>query len=400
MRNRNIILLSFGQAMALAGPPVVVLLGGILGMQLAPSPSLATLPISAMVIGVALFTIPASFFMRRFGRRVGFSLSSLMASLACLLAAYAVATNQFSAFCLAALLVGANGAFVQQYRFAATESVDPEYAGRAASFVLLGGIVGGFTGPGLAVLAKDWLPTQTYVGSFLVIAALYALASAALAFMIDVAVEEQVVDETGRGLRELVSQRLYLVAVLAGAVGYGVMSFIMTATPIQLHELHGYDLDQTALVIQSHIAAMYAPSLFTGFLMDRLGEVRVILMGLVAMFAAVALNVAGVDLAHYGAGLVLLGVGWNFLFIGGTVLLTRTYQPSERFRAQAANDFGVFGVTAAASLSAGAVLLPIGWDALNLVVVPFLLTVLAGVIAIRRGAYRKAVGEDAVVVST
>jgi MFS family permease len=326
-------------------------------------------------------------------------LSSFIASLACVLAAYAVAAENFGVFCLATLLIGSNGAFVQQYRFAATESVDPNYAGRATSLVLMGGILGGFIGPWLAVLAQDWVPTATYVGSFLSVAVLYALASVALSFIRDITPEERLEEAPARALVDLVTQRLYLLAVLAAAVGYGVMSLIMTATPIQLHELRGFDLDATALVIQSHLVGMYAPSLITGYLMDRLGEARVILLGVAAMFASIAMNVTGVALVNYWAGLVLLGVGWNFLFIGGTVLLTRTYRPAERFRAQAVNDFVVFGVTALASLSAGAALLPIGWNALNLLVVPFLLAVLIGIFLVRSKVFREDFGEEPAAIS-
>lgn len=390
MIKRNVLLLSFGQAMALAGPPVVFLLGGILGIRLAPSPALSTLPISVLVVGMAVSTVPASLLMRRIGRRTGFSLSSLMASFACVLAAYAVAEEHFGLFCLATLLIGSNGAFVQQYRFAATESVDPAYAGRAASLVLMGGILGGFLGPWLAVLAQDWFPAATYSGSFLAVAALYALASATLNFLRDVAPEKRSAGAPSRALVDLVTQHIYLVAVLVAAVGYGMMSLIMTATPIQLHELSGFDLERTAFVIQSHIVGMYAPSLITGFLMDRLGEARVILLGVAAMFASVATNIAGLGFVNYWAGLVLLGVGWNFLFIGGTVLLTRTYRPEDRFRAQAVNDFVVFGVTAIASLSAGAILIPIGWNSINLLVIPFLLAVLVGVFLVRSRVF----GED------
>lgn len=312
-----------------------------------------------------------------------------MACAACVIAAWAVVSNQFGAFCLGAFLIGANGAFVQQYRFAATESVDPAYTGRATSLVLMGGILGGFLGPWIAVLTQDWVPAGTYVGSFLSVGVLYAFAAVALAFIREVAPEAQAENLPSRKVVDLVTQRLYLLAVLAAAVGYGVMSLIMTATPIQLHELQGFDLEKTAWVIQSHIVGMYAPSLITGLLMDRLGEARVILLGVAAMFVSVAINITGVALLNYWVGLVLLGVGWNFLFIGGTVLLTRTYQPAERFRAQAVNDFVVFGLTAFASLSAGAVLLPIGWNALNLLVIPFLLVVLAGVFLARSKLFRE-----------
>jgi MFS family permease len=367
------------QALGTSGIAMVVLLGGIIGFELAPSPAWATLPVSIAVVGVAASTIPAALLMRRFGRRRGFIGAALWAGLAAALAAYAVARGSFGLFCAATLAIGANGAFVQQYRFAAAESVQPAHAGRAVSFVLLGGILAGFLGPEVARRTRDWLPAGLYVGSFVSLALLYGLVAVLLAFLRDVAPEEAVAAGAERPLRQIVRQPTYLVAALSAAAAYGVMSFIMTATPLHLHKGSGYSLDQTTLVIQSHIVAMFLPSLFTGVILERLGPLRVMAAGVIFLLVCVSLAVTGSALAHFWGALVLLGLGWNFLFVGSTLLLTHSYTPAERFKTQAVNDFTIFGIQAFASLSAGATLFQAGWDLLNLVTLPALVLVLAAI---------------------
>lgn len=384
MLNRNIPILSLSQALGMSGPPMMILLGGIIGTDLAPTPALATLPISLMVVGVALFAIPAALFMRKYGRRAGFSGSSLLAAGAALLAALAVAQASFLLFCLAAALLGANMAFVQQYRFAAAESVPPHQAGRAVSLVLVGGIVAGYLGPQIAAWTKDMLPWGAYTGSFIVLASLYLLVALLLLLIQDSLPQESDARGRERPLRAIIFQPIYLAALLSGAVAYGVMSFIMTATPLHLHHTHHYSLDQTAWVIQSHVIAMYLPSLFTGFLLDRLGVVRVMAAGAMGMMGCVFLAIAGYDLMHFWGALVLLGLGWNLLFVGSTVLLTYSYHTSERFKAQAANDFTIFGVQAFTSLSSGAVLYFASWEALQLATLPFLLLILAMIFQLRQ----------------
>ncbi len=372
INRRNVAILSLGQALGMSGPPIIVLLGGILGADLAPRPALATLPISLMVIGVALSTVPAAMIMKRIGRRRGFVAASLLASVGSLTAAYAVARGSFNLLILASLLIGGNGAFIQQYRFAAAESATARYTGRAVAFVLLGGILAGYLGPEVAQRARDWLPAGTYTGSFAALAIMYLAVAVLMVFLKEIAPQSTETAGEARSMREIAGQRTYLVAVLAAAVSYGVMSFIMTATPIQLHRIEGFTMQNTATVIQSHIVAMYLPSLFSGFLIERLGVSRVLAAGVTLLSASVIVGLISRELAHFWIALVLLGVGWNFLFVGGTVLLTRSYRTAERFRAQAANDFTVFGVQALASSSAGAVLFAANWETLNLMALPVL----------------------------
>lgn len=400
MKLRNVIILAICQAIALSGISAIVLLGGIIGTELAPTPAWATLPISISVVGVALSTIPSALLMKRFGRRYGFAAGASLAVTAALLAAYAVSQGNFLLFCLGSFFIGVNGAFVQQYRFAASESVGDAYTSRAVSLVLLGGITAGFLGPELAQQARYWLPAGEYVGSFVAVAVLYGLAALLmLLFYQNVRLQEDDVPAAShaveRPLRAIVQQPMFIVAVLASAVAYGVMSFLMTAAPVQMNQLQGFSLDETTLVIQSHIIAMYLPSLFTGYVLDKLGEFRVLMAGLAAMLASVIIALISIHFLHYWLTLVLLGVGWNFLFVGGTVLLTRTYNPAERFKAQAVNDFTVFAVQAAAALSSGTMLFLADWQMLSITsLLPLLLT-LAAVLAFRRRIARPALAGTA-----
>jgi MFS family permease len=368
----NVFLLSCAMALGLAGAPVIVLLGGIIGTELAPSPGLATLPVAALVTGVALFTVPAALAMQHVGRKRGFILSSLAAAAGSLLGIAAIAKGSFVLFCLTAVVIGANLAFVQQYRFAAAECVTGEAVGRAVSYVLLGGIAAAFLGPEVARQTRDLLPWGLYSGSFAALAVIYVACAVVLGRYREPPRAEDESRGESRPLGEVVRQPLYLTAVMAGLTSFGVMSFIMTATPVSMHVLDGFSIDETTRVIQSHIMAMYIPSLFTGRLLGRFGLKRIMIAGTLLMAACAAVALVERHFMHYWTGLVLLGVGWNFLFVGGTTLLTRTYRPSERFRAQAVNDFAVFGFQALASLTAGAVIFQAGWETLNVLSLPLL----------------------------
>lgn len=384
MTNRNVLILALCQAVGISGYSAIVLLGGIIGADLAPTEALATLPVSICILGVAVSTVPAALLMKRIGRRNGFVAASIVAIGAALLAAYAVAQHRFALFCTGTFFIGVNVAFVQQYRFAAGESADQGQTGRAVSLVLLGGAVAGFLGPELAQRGRDWLPAGRYAGSFVALAALYALAALFLLFYGNLRAHRTVAQGDERPLLIVVRQPLFLLALLTAAVGYSVMSFVMTAAPIQLHRLEGFSLDQTTLVIQSHIVAMYLPSLFTGALLERLGLSRVLLIGLAAFLVSIIAALVSVHLLHYWVTLVLLGLGWNFLFVGGTVLLTRTYRPLERFKVQAVNDLVVFGSQATAALSSGTVLFVADWRTLSVTSLLPLLVTLVAVLALRR----------------
>jgi MFS family permease len=368
---RNVYVLALAQALSAAGMMTVFLLGGILGSQFAPLPQLATLPVSLTVVGLAATAIPAALLMERIGRRSAFVASAALAALAALVVAWAVTLESFTMLCAATLLLGANLAFQQQHRFAAAESVPPGRVSTAVSIVMIGTLAAAAVGPQIALALKDLVPGHEYAGSFVGVSVLLAAAALVLTRSSPGLPHEQ--HRTGhdathesRPLAAVVRQPLFLVAVAAAVVSYAVMSFIMTATPISMH-VHDHHSDtDTAWVIQSHLLAMYGPSLFSGRLIARIGVRTGMAAGLVLMIACVAIDSAGRDLMHYWWGLVLLGIGWNLLFVAGTALLTTTYRPAERFRAQAVNEFSVFGTQALASLLAGPAIHALGWRTLNL----------------------------------
>ena len=372
---RNVVILSICQALGFSGVPLVLLAGGIVGSELAPSPAWATLPIAFVVVGIAVFTIPAALVMNWIGRKRGFIIAAIVAAVAALGAALAIAVQSFPLFCLMMLFMGGNTAFVMQYRFAATESVERNYAGRAVSFVLVGGIIAGFLGPEIGRDAKDWLGYGAYSGSFVIMAILYAASAILLVFIRNVTAKEDTDKRPERSLRAIVTQRTYLVAAFSSAVAFGVMGFIMSATPLSMHVMDRFNISDTTLVIQSHIIAMYLPSLFTGFLVERLGLKVLQIIGTIAIFVGVIIAVSGHHFINYLTALTSIGLGWNFLFVAGTVMLTRSYYPEERFKAQGVNDFAIFTFQALAILSAGAILTAANWELLNLLCLPFLLII-------------------------
>ncbi len=373
---RNVAILSVGQMLGLIGGVMGVFIGGIIGISLAPTPVLATLPITTSIVGVATFTVPASFLMKRIGRKRGFQSAAFMAFLAALLAAYAIYLGNFVLYCTAMFFIGGSSAFTQQYRFAAVESVDAHISGRAVSIVLLGGVAGGLLGPEIARRTKDLLPYGEYTGSYVALAIIYLGVILLMGLLAKIQVSEQVPGGEERPLRRIIAQPGFLIAVLAGVVSYSVMSLIMTATPISMHSIHGHSLAATGFVIQSHVVGMYLPSLITAAVITRLGIHRVMGIGVLSIALCVVLNLIGTQLYNFWSALVLLGIGWNFLFVGGTVLLTHYYLPSERFKAQAFNDFSIFGAQALASLSAGTFIVLTSWRFLNAFTLPALMVMM------------------------
>lgn len=376
MNLRNIILLSLASALAMSVAPALIFIGGLIGTALAPQAHLATLPIAFMVIGTALSTIPAALIMQRLGRKQGFIIGASGGVFATLLAAFAISQQSFWLFVFAATLVGFHLAFVQQYRFAAAESATPEQAGKAISFVLVGGVIAAFIGPELARLGQHWLAAP-FAGSFVALAGTLVCALMLLLLIKPVRLDKlETQSHQKTALSTLFSRPGFLIAVAGGVISYSVMSFVMTATPISMHVMDKHSLDATARVIQSHVAAMYLPSLLTGMIMGALGTTRVMALGAALLLACSAIALTGHGVMHYWWALVVLGIGWNFLFVGSTTLLTKQYQPEERYRAQAVNDFSIFSLQALASLSAGQVIHGLGWQWVNLLPIPLLLLML------------------------
>ncbi len=384
MSYRNLSILFVCQLISATGSIVLVTLGGIIGSTLSENKALATLPVSLMVVSVAATAIPAALLMRRIGRKAGFALASLSASFSMVLATYSLFSASFPWFMAAAAIFGINLAFTQQYRFAAAESVAPAFAGRAISLVLLGAIGGAIVGPELVARGEGLIDGTPYAGTLAGLAVLYVVQSILLLFLGPFRGDGNGhVAAAGRPLREIVTQPLFAVAVLGGTAAYGVMTLIMTATPLSMHVHDGYSISETAGVIRSHVLAMYVPSLVSGFLIERLGTVRMMMAGAAGLLLACLVGLQGQSVSHYLSALVLLGIGWNFLYVGGTTMLTLTYAINERFKAQAVNDFSVFGTSATASLLAGTVIHAEGWYTLVIIPLPLLLLCLTSLFLVR-----------------
>ncbi len=385
VHRRNLLILVCCQLISATGSIVMVTLGGIIGSTLASNKAWATLPLSMVVLASALTTVPATLIMRRIGRRRGFAMSSLSAVMAVSVAALALHLQSFYVFLLAGLMFGINMAFTQQYRYAAAESVPAAQVSKAISFVLLGAIGGAFLGRELATRGLDWLSDVTYAGTMLSLAALYCVQGLLLLGLDDVAskaTEPNIAAE--KRLGEIVLQPVYVVAVLGGTAGYGLMTLVMTATPLSMSVNDGFSISETSSVIRDHVLAMYVPSLLSGILISRFGVSRLMLIGALLLLGTSIVGLNGHSLMHYWWALVLLGVGWNFLYVGGTTMLTYTYSIEDRFRAQAVNEFLVFGTSALASLLAGTVMHYFGWFRLMLVPIPILIALAIAIVWVRR----------------
>jgi MFS family permease len=368
LAKRNALVLAGAQALGGASPAIVISLGGLVGHALAENKLLATLPVSMLNLGIALATIPAALLMRRVGRRNGYMVGAGAGVAAGCLAAVAIVMGSFPLFCLATAIAGVYGAFVASYRFAAADAASPAFRARAISWVMAGGLVAAVIGPQAVIWTRDLVPGALFAGAFLAQAVLALLSMGVLSTLR----APPVVDAPragGRPMAEIMRQPRFVVAVLAGLTSYGLMSFVMTGAPIAMVGC-GHPVDAAAWGISFHILAMFGPSFFTGRLIDRFGKEAITAVGLVLIAAAAIAGLSGLSVAHFWIALVLLGVGWNFGYIGATALVTDCYRPEERAKVQAANDFLVFGSVAVASFSSGKLLTLGGWDTLNWLVFP------------------------------
>lgn len=371
----NVWVLVAAQALAMCTAPFIVFIGSIQGRMLAPAPEFATLPVALVVVGTVLSIKPATWLMERAGRKRVMLLGTVTGTSAALIGALASWQGIFFLLCLAAVIGGAGLAVVHQYRFAAMESVPAHMAGSAAARVLLGGLGAAWIGPEVAALGSGSdSSAHPFLLSWLGLAGVQVSALVLLALGYRAAGEHARAETSdgGRPLKEILRNPVVWVAISGAAVGYAVMSFIMTATPLSMTEMAGHDLDDAKRVIQLHIMAMYLPSLISGWLVRVVGIPLMMAAGLLAYLGCIVLAASGISFHHYLGALLLLGVGWNFLFVGGTSLLPSTYRDSERFRVQGLNDVMVFGCQATAAMSAGAVLSWLGWSGLLFLSVPFL----------------------------
>ena len=384
MQVRNLSLLVICQLISTSGSIVMVMLGGIIGSNLSANKAFATLPLSMMVVAVAATTIPATMLMRKIGRRKGCALASMSSVVSLAIAIFALKESSFPIFIIAVMVFGINMAFTQQYRYFAAESVESKYVPRAISLVLVGSIDAAFVGKELATRGQFWIEGIQFAGTMVVLAVMFAI-QALLFFAMAPAREhdESTMQQSERPVGEIVRQPIFIVAVLGATAGFGLMTLVMTATPLSMHINDGYSLEQTASVIQAHVLGMYVPSLVAGFLIERVGVTRMMLVGALGLLATSIIGLQGHTVLHYWWALVLLGVGWNFLYVGGTTMLTYTYSMSERFHAQAVNEFLVFGTSATASLLAGTVMHFYGWSTLMLIPMPILIIICVALIVVR-----------------
>lgn len=369
---KNVALLSACQGLLMTNNSILIATNGLAGYALATDKSLATLPVTAYILGAALTTVPMSLLMRRLGRRAGFVLGALFGVAGALICGYAAFTRDFGVLCAGALVLGVYNATGQYYRFAAADSASADFKSKAISLVLAGGIAGGIIGPESSKLTKDYFAQAAFAGSYLSLGVFCLLAIAVLSFIRIPPLTAAEQQDTGRPLSVIARQPAFLVAVMSAVIGFGVMSLLMTATPLAMGACQ-LPFSDAAFVIQWHVIAMFAPSFFTGALIRRFGVINIMLAGVGLSLCCVAFALSGLEVVHFWVALVLLGVGWNFMFIGGTTLLTECHTPGERGKVQGANDLAIFITMIATSLSSGLLFTLQGWALMNKLAVPFLL---------------------------
>jgi len=385
---RDVFLLACCQALLLANSSGLISLNGLAGYQLAADKTLATLGVTTYVLGSAAAAMPMALWMGRVGRRRGFMTGALVNVAGCGIGVLALYGHSFALFCLATAVIGVYNAIGLQYRFAAAEVAAPADKARAISLVLAGGVVGGVIGPETAKWSRDLFSTP-FLGTFGAMAAL-ALVAVAVQSRVRVPLPSREGHaEGGRPLAQIAAQPVFIVALMSGALGYGLMNLLMTATPLAM-QFCGHPFGAVATVIEWHVVAMFAPGFVTGTLIARVGVLKVIGIGIALMALAIAVALNGLDVMHFLIALALVGVGWNFMYTGGTALLTEAYRPAEKARVQGVNDLALFVTMALSSLSSGALVTAAGWETANWAALPILLVVAVAVgsLALRRPAGR------------
>ncbi|NRA52590.1 MAG: MFS transporter [Gammaproteobacteria bacterium] len=374
---KNVWLLFVAQPLAMSASSMMVLAGGLLATKIAPSPDFATLPLTILIAGIALAVFPAAALMKRLGRRVGTMIGLSLGVLGALLAMQAAIDSIFLLLNVGAGLLGASIAFVAQMRFAAIESLaSPDDSPKAISVLMVAGIFAAILGPEVAVYGKSLIESpHGYAGSFLGLACLFIISIVVISQLDPIEVVSQTKLVPARSTVEIIRQPIFIIAVSAAALGFSVMSYVMTATPLSMNVIDQLSLESTKWVIQSHIAAMYLPSFLSVFLIRILGLGKLMLCGGLLFLAVLVVALSGQQIIHYWWAMVLLGIGWNFLYTSGTLLLPQTYGAGERFKVQAINDFTVFFCQAAGSLLAGVILFNFGWHPLIWLTVPMMVAI-------------------------
>jgi len=372
---RNVLILAACQTLYMSGTSLMITTSPLIGNMLANEPRWATLPLAAHHCGVMAATVPASQLMRQIGRRAGFMFATLFGIAGAAIAGFAILQAWFWVFCLGVFVVGWFNGFAVFYRFAAADSAPVDFKPKAISWVLTGGLFAAILGPELAKHTKDLLTPIEYAGSYFALIGLYVLN---LALVAQVRIPPLTAEEkasSGRPLLHILAQSKCALAVCCAFIAYGVMSLLMTSTPLAMQAC-GFSFDESATVIQAHIIGMFAPSFFTGNLIRKFGTMRIILVGVLINIVCVCVDLEGIGFYNFSIGLFLLGIGWNFMFIGATSLLTETHTPSERAKVQGFNDFLIFGTITMAAVGSGNLLYFFGWETVNYGVLPFLASIL------------------------
>ena len=379
----SVYLLATCQALMMSSTSLMITVSALVGLSLAEDKSLATLPLSLQFLGLMLTSLPASAIMGKLGRKQGFIIGSLFGLAGGVIAVWAILNHQFWGFAVAAFLVGVFNGFGTFYRFAAVDVAEGSNKPKAISYVMAGGVIAAFVGPNLANLGRGIFSAEQFAGGFVFVILFYFLVLLIMTFihLPDVLVSDA--EEQARPLKQIAKQPTFIVAVICGMLGYAVMSYLMTATPLAMKH-HAHAFDDTAFVIQWHVLAMFAPSFFTGNLIQRFGVLKILMTGALLAILSVAINLLGVTVWHFWAGLVALGISWNFLFIGATALLTGAYRPSEKSKAQGINDFLVFTMVTIASLSAGMFQHNYGWKAVNIGALPLIVIIILSLLWLMR----------------
>lgn len=364
MAKKTLSLLATCQGLMLSCMSLTMATSPLVGVVLAPDPAFATLPLGILYVFIMLTMVPASLMMKRFGRRAGFMVGGLAGMTSGILSAISIYISSFGLFCVGAMFFGICNGFGQYYRFAAAEIVDDSYKSRAISWVLAGGLIAAFIGPNTARLTREMIPDALFAASYASIAV----------FCIGIVIAQLVIrlpkpsvaetDGEKRPLGFVLTRPVFLVAVLCAMIAYGTMNLLMTATPLAMNH-RGMDFSTTAMVIQWHIVGMFAPSFFTGSLIHRFGVLKIMFIGALALLGCAVIAQIGEDVVHFFAGLLLLGIGWNFFYVGGTTLLTEVYLPAEKGVIQGINEFLVFSATAFTAMTSGYFHYTLGWESLN-----------------------------------
>lgn len=376
---RNVPLLAICQALMMSSNALIITTAALVGFALAQDKLWSTLPLAAQFLATMCTTIPAALLMDRIGRRSGFMLASLFGVSGAILATFAIIRGNFPFFVLGTLQIGIFNGFGNYYRFAAADAVEKDQKGRAVSYIIAGGVFAAFVGPNLANITRGFVENAPFAGSYASLVFLYILSlgsQASLKLPPKPATKNFSGNPSGRSLRVIIAQPLFIVALVCGTLGYGVMTLTMTVTPLAMHHF-AHPFAKTSFVIQWHVLGMFAPAFFTGHLIKRFGVLNIMLAGALLGATCMIINLTGSSVLHFWTALIFLGVSWNFLFIGATTLLTETYHAEERAKTQAVNDFAVFTTVALSSLSAGALQNRYGWQAVNMGLMPLLAIILA-----------------------